>query len=148
MKFIITEEQSEKFNQKVKSMVNKYGFEETLRLFENNSDIIKRAYQDNPESFLYQYNNLSPIEKDNEIYYLDKDRLPLFTYDPNEKNWYVYINYHKIWNFFTEVIGLNYNQIQSIIKKWLSQTYNLTGLTPHLNKWYVPIKLEENYNIK
>ncbi len=33
MKFIITEEQSEKLNQKVKSMVNKYGIEETLDLF-------------------------------------------------------------------------------------------------------------------
>ena len=95
-----------------------------------------------------EFGDLTKVVKNGRVFYVDEDGLPLFYYQKNKKNGYVYINYHKIWNFFTEVIGLNYNQIQSIIKKWLSQTYNLTGLTPHLNKWYVPIKLEETYNIK
>ena len=51
-------------------------------------------------------------------------------YNPDEKNGYVYINYHRIWMFFKEVINIEYSEIQDIINKWLDETYNLTGLTP------------------
>ena len=130
MKFIITEEQSEKLNHKIKSMVNKYGFEETLVLFENNIDVIKRAYQDNPIEFLNQFNDLTPVEKDNVIYYVDEDRLPLFAYSQDRKNSIVWVKYARIWMFFEEIIGLDDMEIQGILKYWLEETYNLTGLTP------------------
>jgi hypothetical protein len=130
MKIIITEEQSEKLNQKVKSMVNKYGVKETLRLFDNNTDIIKRAYQDNPSDFLNQFNDLTPVEKGDKIYYVDKDKLPLFYYYQGIKNGDVYINYYRIWLFFSEIIGMEYKEIQGIMKNWLEETYNLRGLTP------------------
>jgi len=128
MKFIITEEQSEKLNHKVKTMVNKYGFKETIRLFDNNINIIKRAYQDNPSEFLNQFNNLILVKKEGITYYVDKDRLPLFYYYDG----YVFINYDRIWSFFEKVIGLERSEIQYIIKNWLEETYNLRGLTPPL----------------
>ena len=130
MKFIITEEQSEKLNQKVKSMVNKYGVEETLRLFDNNKDIIRRTYQDSPSEYLNQFNDLSTVERGDKMFYVDKDRIPLFYYYPDEKNGYVYINFGRIWLFFEEVFGMEYKEIQSIMKIWLEETYDLTGLTP------------------
>ena len=128
MKFIITEEQNEKFNQKVKSMVNKYGFEHTLTMFDD-KDIIRRAYQDNPLEYLDQFNDLTPVEKDNKIYYVDKDRLPLIMYYPDRKNSIVYIDFYRIWSFFERVIGLKYEDIQGIMREWLEDTYNLRGLT-------------------
>ena len=142
MKFIITEEQSEKLNHKIKSMVNKYGFEETLVLFENNIDVIKRAYQDNPIEFLNQFNDLTPVEKDNVIYYVDEDRLPLFAYSQDRKNSIVWVKYARIWMFFEEIIGLDDMEIQGILKYWLEETYNLTGLTPtyaEIPSWKRPI---------
>jgi len=129
MKFIITEEQSEKLNQKVKSMVNKYGLDQSIKLF-GGKEIIKRAYLDNPSEFLNQFNDLIPIEKGNIIFYVDKDRLPLFYYYPDEKNDYVYINYDRIWLFFSKVIGLERSEIKEIINNWLEETYNLRELTP------------------
>ncbi len=148
MKLIITEEQSEKLNHKIKSMINKFGFKETIRLFDNNSEIIKRAYIDNPLTYLNQFNDLTPIEKDNKIYYVDKDRNPLFYYYPNKENGYVYINHGRIWKFFSKVIGLEYSEIQDIIKNWLEETYNIEGLTP--SRYFVNelFKLEETYKIK
>jgi len=139
MKFIITEEQNEKLNHKVKSMVNKYGFEETIRLFDNNKDIIRRAYMDNPSSFLNQFNDLIPVEKDDKIFYVDKDRLQLFYYYPDGR---VYINYDRIWMFFEGVIGLNRSDIEYIINNWLEETYNLVGLTPipNFNLWRASLK--------
>jgi len=131
MKFIITEEQSEKLNHKVRFMVNKHGIDHAIELFDGNVDIIKRAYQDNPYNFLEQFNNLTQIEKGDRIFYVDKDRLPLFYYYPDEKNGFVFINYYRIWMFFEEVIGLKYSEIQTIINNWLEETYNLRGLTPN-----------------
>ncbi len=129
MKLIITEEQSENLNQKVKSMVNKYGIEHTLEFFGDKGMII-RAYQDNPSEFLEQFNDLTPVEKGVNIYYVDKDRLPLFIYYPDKKNGDVFINYYRIWMFFSKLIGLKPSEIQDIIKNWLEETYNLRGITP------------------
>ena len=129
MKIIITEEQSEKLNYKVKSMVKKYGIEHTLNLFDN--DIIRNAYIDNPSEYLNQFNDLTPIQKDDKIYYVDKDRLPLFYYFQDKINGYVYIDYDIIWLFFSVVIGLKRSEIKDIINNWLEETYNITGLTPN-----------------
>ncbi len=130
MKFIITEEQNEKLNQKVRFMVNKYGINHTLTMFDD-KDIIKRAYQDNPSEFLNQFNNLTAVEEeDYGLHYMDKDGLVLFIRYPYEENRLVYINHYRIWLFFSDVIGLEYSEIQDIIKKWLKETYNLRRLTP------------------
>jgi hypothetical protein len=133
MKFIITEEQNEKLNQKVKSMVNKYGFEYTLEFFDN-KDIIKHAYQDNPSEFLDQFNDLTPVEDGDGIYYVDEDGSPLFMYYPDRINGIVYIDFYRIWLFFSEIIGMEYKEIQGIMKNWLGETYNIKGLTPRKSK--------------
>jgi hypothetical protein len=129
MKFIITEEQSEKLNHKIKSTINKYGLDHSIELF-GDKEVIRRAYQDNPLSFLNQFNDLTPVEKDDKIYYVDKDRLPLIMYYPDRKNGDVFINYGRIWSFIVKVFGFESTKIQKIIKKWLKDTYNLSGLTP------------------
>ena len=133
MKFIITEEQSEKLNQKIKSTIEKYGIDHAIKLF--GDDIIRRAYHDILFDYLNQFNNLTPVKRDDKIFYVDKDRLPLFYYYPDEKNGFVFINHHRIWMFFEEVIGLEYDEIKDIIKNWLEETYNLRGLTPTRNEF-------------
>ncbi len=118
-------------NIKVKSAVNKYGIGHTIKLFDGSFDVIKRAYQDNPSEYLNQFNDLKIVERDKIIFYVDKNGIPLFYYKPDEKNGYVYINYNRIWVFFSNVIGFKFIEIQGIINNWLSQTYNLRGLTPY-----------------
>ena len=128
-----------------KYMVNKYSIEATENAF-NDNDIIKRAYQDNPSEFLEQFNDLTRVEKDGEIYYVDKDRLPLFAYSEDRKNSIVWVSYTRIWYLFSDVIGLEYEEIQGIIKDWLEEVYNLTGLTSRIyfdgigRSWKRPIK--------
>jgi hypothetical protein len=131
MKIIITEEQNEKLNKKIRLAVEKLGLKQSREMF--GKDIIKQAYIKNPSLFLNQFNNLKPVEKGDEIYYVDNDNLPLFYYykeDQDSKNGYYYINYYRIWLFFEEIIGYNYTKTQQIIKEWLGTTYNLRGLTP------------------
>ena len=134
------------FKDKVKSVVDKYGFEYVLTMFDD-KDIVRLAYGDNPSEFLNQFNDLIPVEKDSMIFYVDKNRLPLFTYDPNEKNGDVHINYYRIWLFFEDVIGLDDKEIKGIIKNWLDETYNLGGLTPLRLTFYYFFQLDETYNL-
>ena len=131
MKIIITEQQNEKLNRKIRLVVEKLGLEQSLDMFGNN--VIKQAYIDNPSLFLNQFNNLKPVEKGNKIYYVDNDNLPLFFYykkEQDSKNGEYWINYYRIWLFFRRVMGYRRTEIQEIIKEWLGTTYNLRELTP------------------
>jgi hypothetical protein len=121
----------EKLKYKIRSAVEKLGLPQAIDIF--GKDIIKQAYIDNPLSFLNQFDNLKPVEKDGKIFSVDKDNLPLFYYykeDQESKNGDYYINYYRIWSFFDDVMGYDYNEIQEIIKEWLGTTYNLRELTP------------------
>jgi hypothetical protein len=119
-----------KHNNKIKSTISKYGIELSINMIVGGTDTIKQIYNNNLLEFLNQFNYLIPVENDNKIYYVNKDRLPLFYYYQDEENGYVYINYERIWVFFSKVIGLEYKEIQGIIKNWLDEVYNLSGLTP------------------
>jgi hypothetical protein len=137
----ILKEEINSQSERVKSIVNKYGIGQAIELVVGGIDTIKQAYQDNPLSILNQFNDLTPVEKDDKIFYIDKDGLPLFYYYSNEKNGYVYIDYDRIWKFFEVIIGIEYDEIQTIINNWLENTYNLKGLTPagniYVNQTYV-----------
>ena len=131
MKIIITEQQNEKLNKKIRLAVERLGLKQSLEMF--GKDIIKQAYIDNPLSFLNQFNNLRPVEKNDRVYYVDNDNLPLFMYykeDQDSKNGYYYINYYRIWSFFSDIMGYNRTETIEIIKEWLGTTYNLRVLTP------------------
>ncbi len=132
MKIIITEQQNEQLNRKIRLAVEKLGLEQAREMM--GDEIIKQAFIDDPLSFLDQFNNLKPIEKNDKIYYVDNDNLPLFFYyieDQESKNGYYYINYYRIWSFFSRVNDYNYTEIQEIIEEWLGTTYNFRGLTAH-----------------
>ena len=149
MKIIITENQSNKINNRIKSTVEKFGLENALKIFGGNKDIIRRAYEDNPSSFLDQFNNLKPVINDDRIYYVDENNKPLFYYYQDDENGYCYINYDRIWSFFGVYLDYDYDDTQQVIKEWLGETYNLGGLTPQY--WFYRstiIWLGETYNLK
>ena len=131
MKIIITEDQNEQLNRKIRLTVEKLGLTQARELF--GDELIKQTYIDKPSLFLNQFNNLKLVEKDDKIYYVDNDNLALFYYlkkDQESKNGYYYINYDRIWSFFEDVMGYNYTKTQQIIKEWLGTAYNLRELTP------------------
>jgi hypothetical protein len=81
--------------------------------------------------FLYLFNNLDVVQSKEEPYQT------LFRYKPkynlmihNRKADNVYISYYDIWGVLEYEFGLNYSEIQELIKKWLSEVYNLRGVTP------------------
>jgi hypothetical protein len=43
----------------------------------------------------------------------------------------LYVDYDTIWSELTDTFLLEYDEIQSIITKWVEETYNLRYVTPH-----------------
>ena len=131
MKIIITEEQNEKLNRKIKSAVEKLGLPQSREMF--GDEIIKQIYSDNPESYLEQFNNLRPVNKDSFIYYVGDDNLPLFAINEEsieEGYGPVYMNPHNIWNFFYKVMGFSIDYSRKVINNWLTEQYELGYLLP------------------
>jgi hypothetical protein len=135
MKIIITENQSDKINDRIKSTVEKLGLINATRVFGNNKDMIRRAYEDNPLSYLNQFNNLKPVVKDDKIYYVDNNNLPLFFHYKNKRNKDCYINFWRIWVFFEQVMDYSHFEIEDILSDWLEETYNLKKLEPFGVGW-------------
>jgi hypothetical protein len=112
-------------NDKIKSTISKYGLSKSLDLIVGGKDTVKQSYINNPSSFLDQFNDLTQIEDCGRLYYVDKDNLSIFYCFTYNLSQLVYINYHRIWMFFEEIIGLSFDDIKDIIRKWLEETYNI-----------------------
>ncbi len=54
------------------------------------------------------------------------------------KNGWLYVKYSAIWSVFESQFGLNYRQIQGLIKSVMEEQYNFRDLTPKPN--YKPLQ--------
>jgi hypothetical protein len=61
------------------------------------------------------------------VFFVKSKKAYMEYYLKNEK---LYVDYNTIWSDLENTFSLEYNDIQSIIKKWMEVTYNLRGLTP------------------
>jgi hypothetical protein len=130
IKNVLKEESDNPLNKKIRHAVEDLGFDKAIKLFGGNLDIIKRAYQDNPLSFLDQFNNLTLVKKGEVIYYVDENNKPLLAYYKDDGRHLVSVNNDRIWEFFGNVLGYDWDEIQSILNAWLNDTYDLSYATP------------------
>ena len=85
---------------------------------------------ESPIDFLNLFNDLDVIDSE------EKPNLTLFRYEIgnnlmvyDDEFDFVYINYSIIWSFLEKVFGFNYSEIQEVILEWLSEVYDLRGVT-------------------
>jgi hypothetical protein len=85
-----------------------------------------------PIDFLNIFTDLDVVQSEEkpdwELYRYEKGN-NMMSYD--RKNDYVFIDYHKIWSFLEKGFDLNYSEIQQLTEEWLSEVYNLRGVTPY-----------------
>jgi hypothetical protein len=124
------ENRKESFNQKIRDSVENLGFDNAVKMFAGNLEIIKRAYQDNPLAYLNQFNKLNPDKKSDALFYRDEKGKPLFAYYKDGGRHLVNVDNDRIWAFFYEVLGYDYDEIQSLLKVWLSEVYGLDNVNP------------------
>ena len=138
MKIIITESQynlliENKKNQFLFDIIKEDGWESAAELVGGIKNLKKLTGIETPMDFLKLFNDLDVVQSEEkpdwEIYRYEKGNNMMIY---NRKNDYVFIDYHKIWSFLEKVFGLNYSEIQQLTEEWLSEVYNLRGVTP---KW-------------
>ena len=64
------------------------------------------------------------------------------------KNGMLWVGYDTIWSDLENTFSLEYDDVQSIIKKWVEVTYNLKGVKPVLCLHELFLSVEVTYNLK
>jgi hypothetical protein len=88
----------------------------------------------------FNLNNLEKVYSDrapDSVFYKNNGKIILEVY----KNFKVYVNYYEIWEIMETMFKLEYEEIQDILKIWLSTTLGLNNFIPRftgelrLNFW-------------
>jgi len=112
-------------------MIKEEGWRSAAELVGGVDNLKKLTGIESPMEFLNLFNDLDVAQSEErpdwELYRYEKGN-NMMIYD--RKNDFVYINYYKIWTFLDKGFGLKNSKIQEVIKKWLSEVYNLRGVTP------------------
>ena len=117
MKIIITENQNSKLQTKLKDLVKDYGWEAASKAIGGSNKVTKIAFNNNPIEFLHLFDDLDVVQSE------ENPNLTLFRYKPNHNVMvydrrieYVHVSYDVIWSFLEGNFGLNYSEIQGLIK--------------------------------
>ena len=112
-------------------MIKDDGWESAAELVGGVENLKKLVGFESPMDFLHLFDDLDIVHSEENPDYT------LFRYKPEHnlmvytiKNGNVYINQYEIWSILEDNFGLNYNEIQELTKEWLSEVYNLRGVTP------------------
>ena len=136
MKIIITERQKNvlfenKRNEVLIDTIKYEGWESAADMVGGSENLKTLVEIKTPIDFLNIFTDLDVVQSEEkpdwELYRYEKGN-NMMIYD--RKSDYVFIDYHKIWSFLEKVFGLNYSEIQQLTEEWLSEVYNLRGVTP------------------
>ena len=131
---------------KIHNLVNEAGIIDTLSIFGGNKDIIRKAYIDNPESYLdYLIGNLNPTKESHGItrwVYMYKQ--PILSYDDYSND--IYID-DFIWNFFYKsTLHFNDDEISKLFTEWINKHYpKLSERKPKVctDMWDIDMRLKD-----
>ena len=124
MKIVITENKLEK-------VLKQSGTKKTIELLGGWTNFCKVMNIDNFMDFLHLFDDLEQVQSE------DNENWTLFRYKKDDnymiydrKGKVVYIDYDKFWWCLEKKFDLNFDVSLRVIKKWLNEVYNLSGITP------------------
>jgi hypothetical protein len=120
----------ESLKQSLMDEIKHSGFQETAKMIGGMDNLIKLLNIESPMDFLHLFDDLDVVQSEEDpdwILFRYKPKHNLMIYDRKDED--VYINYHDIWSVLEGHFGLNYPETQQLTKRWLSEVYNLRGIT-------------------
>ena len=128
MKIIITEN---KLKAGIKSMIADLGVKSSIAFPGGWTNFCKVMNIDNFMDFLHLFDDLEQVQSE------DNENWTLFRYKKDDnymiydrKGKVVYIDYDKFWWCLEKKFDLTFDVSLRVIKKWLNEVYNLSGITP------------------
>lgn len=107
-----------------KNFIEFYGINKTIEITGSQS-LIKECFEDeDPIKFMDNYINLIPIKSDEGYHhlYLDSKDNVVFFRNP-EYTEFVFFNDKRIWQYFSTIRGMNFEDIQILLTNWLNEHY-------------------------
>ena len=130
MKYLITESQKNNLKVLLKQLIRSKGIQIAFSSVGGDDNFFEIMDINSPMEFLHLFDDLGQVQSE-----MDPN-LTLFRYKPknnliiyDRKNKTVYINYGEIWEPLLDA-GLFNPDIKELIKEWLSNVYNIRGVTP------------------
>ena len=136
MKIIITESQynlliENKKNQFLFDIIKEDGWQTASELVGGIKNLKKLTGIETPIDFLNIFTDLDVVQREEipdwTLFRYEKGN-NVMVYD--RKSDIIYINYDVIWSFLEKGFDLEYSEIQQLTEEWLSEVYNLRGVTP------------------
>lgn len=114
---------NEKLIPKIKKIVKQFGINYSIELFGEQS-LIRESYKDeNPIRFMDSYINLIPIESTDEFILYKDDKGNVVFFRNRIFTDYIFFNYKRIWQYFSVIRGMYYDDIHLLLTNWLNEHY-------------------------
>jgi hypothetical protein len=124
----ITENKKESLQDKLKNIVKNVGPKQASDIVGGPENLLKLAFNNDLMEFLHLFNNLDIVQSEEQpswTLFRYKKGENLMIYDREHDA--VHISYIIFWNFLQNFNSQN--EIKSLIKRWLSEIYDLNGIT-------------------
>ena len=131
MKYLITESQKNNLKVLLKQLIRSKGIQIAFSSVGGDDNFFEIMDINSPMEFLHLFDDLDVVQSE------EKPDWTLFRYEPKNnliiyvrKHDLVFINYDKIWEVLEDVFNLKNSEIKELTQEWLSEVYNLKGVTP------------------
>ena len=131
MKIIISESQNDNLKVLLKQLIRSKGIQIAFSSVGGDDNFFEIMDINSPMEFLHLFDDLDVVQSE------EKPDWTLFRYEPKNnliiyvrKHDLVFINYDKIWEVLEDVFNLKNSEIKELTQEWLSEVYNLKGVTP------------------
>jgi hypothetical protein len=129
-------------------MIKEEGWGSASEMVGGVKNLKKLSSIETPTDFLNIFTDLDVVQSEENhdwvLYRYEKGKI-MMIYDRRID--LVFINDLNIWSFLKEGFHFNNPEIQEIMKEWLSEVYNLRGVTPSAGNAVLQKRLFEVYNI-
>ena len=131
MKYLITESQKNNLKVLLKQLIRSKGIQIAFSSVGGDDNFFEIMDINSPMEFLHLFDDLDVVQSE------EKPDWTLYRYEPKNnliiyvrKHDLVFINYDKIWEVLEDVFNLKNSEIKELTQEWLSEVYNLKGVTP------------------
>ena len=136
MKIIITENQKQSTQDRLKNMVKNVGWEQASDVVGGTNDLLKLVFDNNPRKFLNLFDDLNMVQSETHqdwTLFKNKKGNTIILYDRKEN--VAFISFSKIWSFLEKGLRLDRGDIKDIVNRWVRDVYDLKNVIVAAGRW-------------